>query len=135
MKFAFAILAAGGLLIPPGPAPSAPSRVAALGHEFSGPYQFANLTMFLIHGADAAKASSYLTLGEALAAGIASVSERGQGAGSLRITNRSDRPIYLQSGDLAPELEVRVSTSQATKAADGTALMWLADRRELVERQ
>src|SRR5262245_14844746 len=66
----------------------------------SGPYAAANLTVFLVHGPDAAAARPLLTLSEALERGVAVVYETGS-VNQLAVENRSDEfDIFLQYGDV-----------------------------------
>jgi hypothetical protein len=67
-------------------------------YTLSKPYTHDNLTVFLIHGPETLKGRTPVTLQEALARGQAVVHETG--GESLTVENLSDRPLFLQSGDI-----------------------------------
>src|SRR5260221_11743471 len=76
------------------------SPVRAESDKITGPQAHDNLAVYLIHGADSAKAKSYLTLQEALAQKKAIVRET-QNVNQLSIENTSkDAEIYIQAGDI-----------------------------------
>lgn len=77
------------------PAPPAPPN-----YTLSGPYTHQNLTIFLIHGADAAKGKAPLTLQEALDQKKVVVHETGD-VNTLHVENVSDGDeIFIQTGDI-----------------------------------
>jgi hypothetical protein len=86
-------------------ATAATISVAASAAEarISGPYQSANLSVFLVHaepGAGRAEDGRYLTLAEALASGEAVVFETGD-VNELEVQNTSkDRTLFIQAGDI-----------------------------------
>lgn len=65
-------------------------------YTISGPHTSGNLSVFLIHGPDAMKKTTVVTLQEALANGTATVHDLGQ----LRIDNRGNAPLFIQAGDI-----------------------------------
>ena len=70
--------------------------------EIAEPQMFANLACFPLVGAGSLEASpQYLLLDEALAQGLAVVSEVSEGgsAPNLRFENRADRPVLLVDGE------------------------------------
>ena len=71
--------------------------------RISGPYQYENLSVFLIHADPAvgkAATAQYLTLAEALASGEAVVYETGD-VNELQVQNTSkDRTLFVQAGDI-----------------------------------
>jgi hypothetical protein len=71
---------------------------AAADCTFSGPFTHDNLTLFLIHGRDTLPGAAPLTLQEALDRNLAVVHETG--FMELAVENRSDTPLFLQSGDI-----------------------------------
>jgi hypothetical protein len=66
--------------------------------KLSGPYTHENLTLYLIHGPDAIK-DDYLTLEEAMREKKVIVHETGN-VNELAVENVSDRPVYIQSGEI-----------------------------------
>jgi hypothetical protein len=77
---------------------SFPSPLGA--YHLSGPYQHANLTIYLIHGPDDLHGKSPLTLQEALQQNKIIVHET-QAVNELTIKNRSPvEDIFIQSGDI-----------------------------------
>lgn len=68
-------------------------------YRISGPYDYKNLSLFLIHGADRTEQESPLTLQEALLEGLVTVHETGN-VNELMIESNSDRPIFIQAGDI-----------------------------------
>lgn len=66
--------------------------------KLSGPYTHGNLDVFLVHGPDALAGQTFLTLHEGLQQKRASVHETG--LASLTIENRSEEPLFIQSGDI-----------------------------------
>src|SRR5262245_38218815 len=71
--------------------------------RISGPYQYGNLSVVLIHADPAvgkAATAQYLTLAEALASGEAVVYETGD-VNELQVQNTSkDRMLFVQAGDI-----------------------------------
>src|SRR5262249_45026921 len=67
-------------------------------YRLSGPHTSGNLTLFLVHGADALRGRSPLTLQEALERGQATVHETGMA--QLSVQNRSGSDLFIQSGDI-----------------------------------
>jgi hypothetical protein len=84
---------------PPQVQPKAPDKPESARYHFSGPYTHANLTIFLIHGADRLKGKSFLTLQEALAQKKVIVYET-QNVNQLAIENVSSDEVFVQSGDI-----------------------------------
>lgn len=76
---------------------------AAAEARISGPYQSANLSVFLVHAeptGGGGGAGAYLTLDEALADGEAAVYETGD-VNELEVQNKSkDRTLFIQAGDI-----------------------------------
>lgn len=68
-------------------------------YKISGPYSYKNLTIFLFHGKSTLNAEKLLTLDEALEKKKLIVYETGN-VGELEIENISDKPVYIQSGDI-----------------------------------
>ncbi len=68
-------------------------------YRFSGPYTHDNLSIFLIHGAQRQRPSTFLTLQEALDQEKVVVYETGN-VNQLAIENFSDADVYIQSGDI-----------------------------------
>lgn len=66
--------------------------------KITGPYTHNNLTIYLIHGKDTDK-EDYLTLEDALAQKQAVVYET-KDVNNLQIENLSDKPVYVQAGDI-----------------------------------
>jgi ARG and Rhodanese-Phosphatase-superfamily-associated Protein domain len=85
---AFASMLAGAAAAAPN---SAPVRV-------SGPLVHDNLAIYFVHGASQSGAVP-LTLAEALSRHLVEVRETGE-VNSLEIENLSDRPIFVQAGDI-----------------------------------
>lgn len=84
------------------PANTAPAPAAAEGEmpRISGPYTHANLSIFLLHGADRLPHSKFMTLQEALQRKKARVTETGQ-VNELMLENLSrDTDLYIQAGDI-----------------------------------
>ncbi len=82
---------------PPAPAPLPVLRPSAL--TLSGPYSRANLSIYLIHGKDAAAGKTFLTLQEALEQKKVVVYETGN-VNQLSAENRSNDLVFIQSGDI-----------------------------------
>lgn len=78
--------------------PKPPSRLSV-----SGGFTHRNLTLYLILDQEAPTATPYLTLQEALQRGEATLSELEEGAdvNTLEIENQSERPLYIQAGEIA----------------------------------
>jgi hypothetical protein len=72
------------------------ATVLAKDYRLSGPHTHGNLTVYMIHGPDAIKDLRVMTLQEGVEQNTAVVHDRGQ----LFIDNRSDRPLFIQSGDI-----------------------------------
>jgi hypothetical protein len=69
-------------------------------HRVAAPLQHANLTVFLIHGADEAEHSNVLTLQEAMARRILVVHETSN-VNQLALENTSaEHEVFIQSGDI-----------------------------------
>jgi hypothetical protein len=99
------VLAAGVALAvgaePPAPR-TAPDKAAgrpAPSYRFSGPYTHDNLSIFLIHGDDAIKGKSFLTLDEALQQKKVVVHET-KNVNQLAIENVSGDEVFVQAGDI-----------------------------------
>jgi hypothetical protein len=94
------------LLGPPNAGPLDPEQVrTARGpvtesqeYTLSRPHTHENLTVFLIHGPETLRGRTPLTLQEALGRGQAVVHETG--GENLTVENLSDRPLFIQSGDI-----------------------------------
>ena len=73
------------------------------GLSVSEAFTHRNLTLYLILDQEAPTATPYLTLQEALRRGEATLSELEEGAevNTLEIENRSERPLYIQAGEIA----------------------------------
>lgn len=68
--------------------------------KLSGPYSYKNLTVYLIHGADALKRRTPLTLEEALARKLVVVHET-EDVNELAVENLSkNEEVYIQAGDI-----------------------------------
>ena len=67
--------------------------------NLTGPYSFENLSVFLVHGEDATQTEILLPLDEAIEKGYLTVYETGE-VGELEVENRSDWPVYIQSGSI-----------------------------------
>lgn len=68
--------------------------------ELSGPYKFANLAVYLIHGEDRLdEKTRLLTLQEAMQTGKVKVKETGD-VNRLAFENRSSESVYVQAGDI-----------------------------------
>jgi hypothetical protein len=68
-------------------------------YRISGPYTYKNLTIFLFHGKSFIDTKNLLTLDEAITNKKLIVYETGN-VGELEIENISDRPVFIQSGDI-----------------------------------
>jgi hypothetical protein len=68
-------------------------------NRISGPYTYRNLSIYLVHGNDTVAAGDYLTLEEALDAGVIRIKETGD-VNTLQVVNKSKRKIFIQSGDI-----------------------------------
>lgn len=89
----------------PGPPPTsvvsnkAPASLAGL--TVAAPVTHENLAVYLIHRKGAEPQAEYITLEEGLKAGTVKVTEKEQReVNELLIQNDSDKPLYVQSGDL-----------------------------------
>src|SRR5262245_30184145 len=80
------------------PADAPPSAVAAMNLTLSGPFTHESLTIFLVHGPDAAPNARFLTLEEGLGSKKVRVIETGE-VGELKIENLSSDEIYIESGE------------------------------------
>jgi hypothetical protein len=76
--------------------PAAP-KLAAL--ELTGPYVYRNLAIFAVHDRNTARHGEILTLQEALARKVVTIEETGQ-VNQLVASNKGDKSVYLQSGDI-----------------------------------
>ena len=86
--------------LPPGVQSFAGPIVQPSDFQLSGPYNHANLSVFLVHGADQFCDSGLLTLQEALDQKKAIVHETGN-VNELTVENQSaDEELYIQSGDI-----------------------------------
>ena len=68
-------------------------------YRITGPYTYRNLSIYLVHGGDTVDAGDYMTLEEALDAGVLKISETGD-VNTLRLASRAKRKIFIQSGDI-----------------------------------
>lgn len=82
----------------PGAAPP-PAVSTASSYRISGPFSSGNLSVFLIHGADAPNAGQYITLQEALQKKQVVVHETGD-VNQLTIENKGTQLVFIQSGDI-----------------------------------
>lgn len=74
--------------------------VGSLGeYALSEPLVHKNLTVFMVYGKDRIAGKEFLTLREALERKLVTVHETGN-VSTLTIENRSDHPIYVQSGEI-----------------------------------
>ena len=69
------------------------------GYRLSGPYTHRNLSIFLVHGKNSIKGTSFLTLQEALVQKKVVVYET-KSVNELSIQNFSNEDVYVQSGDI-----------------------------------
>lgn len=68
--------------------------------KLSGPYQFKNLALFLVHGPNSADTGDIITLEEALKKKMIKVYETGS-VNELEVQNLSkDKTIFIQAGDI-----------------------------------
>jgi hypothetical protein len=67
--------------------------------QVSGPFTSGNLTVFLIHGADAVPGLNVLTLQEAIEQKKVKVHETSE-VNNLSVENTGDLPVFLQTGDI-----------------------------------
>jgi hypothetical protein len=89
----------GAALVLHGQAQAGSSRVGTAELQISGPYRHDNLIVFLLHGDDALRGKSYLTLEEALRDKRVVVHETGD-VQELAIENVSSAEVYVQAGDI-----------------------------------
>ncbi|MCP4220679.1 MAG: hypothetical protein GY765_38985 [bacterium] len=69
-------------------------------YEFTGPFSYKNLSIFLVHGKDSIKADKILTLEEAMAKKKIVVHETSD-VNQLVVENKSkDSSVFIQSGDI-----------------------------------
>jgi hypothetical protein len=68
-------------------------------YRISGPYTHKNLSIYLVHGNDTVAAGDYMTLEEALDAGVLKINETGD-VNTLQLASRAKRKIFIQSGDI-----------------------------------
>ena len=68
-------------------------------YEISGPYEYENLSIFLIHGPDAPNKHPYTPLQEAMDEGSVTVHETNH-VNELAIENASDEDVFVQAGDI-----------------------------------
>ena len=82
------------------PKPPVKKEVQFSNYRLSGPYQFGNLSMFLVHGADEPGSLIYTTLQDAMSRGIVVVHET-QNVNELTIENKSpSEEVFVQAGDI-----------------------------------
>lgn len=82
------------------PKPPVKKEVQFSNYRLSGPYQFGNLSMFLVHGADEPGSLIYTTLQDAMSRGIVVVHET-QNVNELAIENTSpSEEVFVQAGDI-----------------------------------
>ena len=67
-------------------------------YRISGPFQAANLAIYLVHG-KSVEGPVPLTLQEALAKGVVQVEETGE-VNDLMIENTGEEPVFVQSGEI-----------------------------------
>lgn len=79
---------------PPPPPPASAGDLVV-----DAPVSHENLSIYLIRRPGAAASADYLTLDEGLKAGTVKVTEKGD-VNELMIQNDSDRPLYVQGGDV-----------------------------------
>jgi hypothetical protein len=68
-------------------------------YRISGPYTHKNLSIYLVHGNDTVAAGDYMTLEEALDAGVIKINETGN-VNTLQLVSKSKKKIFIQSGDI-----------------------------------
>ena len=68
-------------------------------YEISGPYEYENLSIFLIHGPDAPDSRPYTPLQQAMDDGSVIVHETNH-VNKLAIENLSDDDVFVQAGDI-----------------------------------
>jgi len=81
--------------------PGDPIVMAGLAEHLSlsGPYESGNLQVFLIHSAENNDVKEYITLEQAMKANLVKVHESGS-VSELTISNKSDKYIFVHSGDI-----------------------------------
>jgi hypothetical protein len=89
-----------------GQAAQSQARPTPAAATIEGPFTHANLSIYVVRGG-AGDRRAYMTLDQGLAAGTATVHEKGGGAGqdqsavnTVEIENKSDRWLFLQAGDI-----------------------------------
>ena len=82
------------------PKPPVKKEIQLSNYRLSGPYEFGNLSMFLVHGTDEPGALIYTTLQDAMSRGIVVVHET-QNVNELAIENTSSsEEVFVQAGDI-----------------------------------
>jgi hypothetical protein len=76
-----------------------PAKASTDDLRLSGPYTHANLSLFLVHGADTMKTADFLTLAEALEQKVFVIKET-QSVNQLEMQNLSDKTVIILSGDI-----------------------------------
>lgn len=89
---------------PPNPSKAVELKMdpaSSAGVTVDAPVIYENLAVYMIHREGAEPQAEYITLEEGLKAGTVKVTEKEQrDVNELLIQNDSDRPLYVQSGDL-----------------------------------
>jgi hypothetical protein len=86
--------------VAPPPTPGGPP-VPSGGLVLSGPFVHENLALYLVEDPQAKSLGEFITLEEGLKSGDVRVSEKGQAeVAELLIENASDRPCFIQAGDV-----------------------------------
>lgn len=68
-------------------------------YQISGPFEYKNISLFLIQGSDWVEKENLLTLQEALQQKLVVVHETGS-VSELLVENLCDQPIFIQAGDI-----------------------------------
>lgn len=84
----------------PAPPPPARHEIQLSNYRLSGPYQYENLTIFLIHGPDQPFSGPYTPLQRAMERKVVAVYETSE-VNELAIENRSSsEEVFVQAGDI-----------------------------------
>jgi len=80
--------------------PPLPTReIEVSNYRLSGPYQYENLTIFLVHGPDQPFSGPYTPLQQAMERKVVVVHETSE-VNELAIENRSAEEVFVQAGDI-----------------------------------
>jgi hypothetical protein len=99
MAGSLALAAGVFVLAQPAPAPDKAPGTRLGDYQLSGPYTHANLTIFLVHGADRLPGKTFLTLPEALEQKQFIIHET-QNVTQLTMENLSNEEVLILSGDI-----------------------------------